>query len=220
MTAVERHVAFLLADLAGYVALTEAHGNAGALEAIERLLALVQGALAPGARLVERVGDQVVVAADDAGAALDTALRLLTSAAAEPRFPPLRIGGHAGLVLDRDGAYFGAALNVAARVAARARPGQVLCTAAFAEAARGRPGVVVQSLGSVPLRHMVEPVELFEVTAGVETKPGAVIDPVCHMQLVPADAVASVRRGDRTYYFCCEGCATAFADRPDAFAGD
>ena len=220
MTAVERHVAFLLADLAGYVALTEAHGNAGALEAIERLLALVQGALAPGARLVERVGDQVVVAADDAGAALDTALRLLTSAAAEPRFPPLRIGAHAGLVLDRDGAYFGSALNVAARVAAQARPGQVLCTGAIAEAARGRPGLVLQPLGAVPLRHMTEPVELFELSAAVGVGQSVVIDPVCYMQVVPAEAVASVQRGDRTYYFCSDACATAFADRPHAYAGD
>jgi len=65
VTAIERTVAFVLADLAGYVALTEAHGNAEAAGVIERFVAVARASLAPGARLVERVGDQVVVAADD-----------------------------------------------------------------------------------------------------------------------------------------------------------
>src|SRR5512134_65917 len=60
MSAVERTVAFVLADLAGYVALTEAHGNAEAAGIIERFLAATRASLAPGARLIERVGDQVV----------------------------------------------------------------------------------------------------------------------------------------------------------------
>lgn len=87
MTAVERTVAFVFADLAGYVALTEAHGNAEAAGVIERFVGAASTALVAGARLVERVGDQVVIAADDPAVAIDIALRLHSLAARETIFP-------------------------------------------------------------------------------------------------------------------------------------
>jgi class 3 adenylate cyclase len=217
VTAVERTVAFVLADLAGYVALTEAHGNAGAAEVIERFVAVTHASLAPGARLVERTGDQVVVAADDPRAALETALRLTAGAAREPLFPLIRVAVHAGPVLERAGAYFGAALNIAARVAAHAQPGQILCTDALAGTGRELPGVEVRPLGPVALRHVVEPVALFELTTGPATPPA--IDLVCFMQLAPESAAASVRLGDVVYYFCSESCAAAFGRHPEAYLG-
>jgi class 3 adenylate cyclase len=219
VTAVERTVAFVLADLAGYVALTEAHGNAEAAAVIERFVAVTRAALAPGARLVERVGDQVVAAADDLRAALETALRLASSTAREPLFPAIRIAVHAGPVLERDGAYFGAALNIAARVAAQARPGQILCTEALATVAGERSGVRVRPLGPVALRHVVEPVALFEVTTGAGPGGPSTIDPVCSMQLVPEDAAATARHRGVTYYFCTDACAVAFGLHPEAYVG-
>jgi class 3 adenylate cyclase/YHS domain-containing protein len=216
VTGVERTIAFVLADLAGYVALTEAHGNVGAAAVIERFVDLTRGALAPGARLVERVGDQVVVAADDLDAALDTALQLAATAAGEPRFPPIRVGVHAGLVLVRDDTYFGAALNIAARVVAHAQPGQILCTSTVTAGGRDRAGLTLQPLGPVTLRHVLEPVELFELMTA--PAPPAVVDPVCFMRVAPADAVARAQWGDTTYFFCSESCAAAFAVRPDAYA--
>jgi class 3 adenylate cyclase/YHS domain-containing protein len=219
VTATERTVAFVLADLAGYVALTEAHGNAGAAEVIERFVAVTLASLAPGARLVERVGDQVVVAADDPGAALQTALRLTSATAREPLFPLIRVAVHAGPVLERDGAYVGAALNIAARVAAHAQPGQILCTEVFVAVGRDRPDIELRPLGPVALRHVVEPVPLFEVIAGTAPAGPVTIDPVCFMQLTPEGAAAGVRLADVTYYFCSEACAAAFGQHPEAYVG-
>jgi class 3 adenylate cyclase len=219
VTAIERTVAFVLADLAGYVALTEAHGNVEAAGVIERFVAVARASLAPGARLVERVGDQVVVAADDPRAALETALRLVSGTAREPLFPLIRIGAHAGPVLERDGAYVGAALNIAARVAAHAQPGQILCTDALAAAGRDVPGIEVRPLAPVALRHVVEPVPLFEVTVGAPPGEPVTVDPVCYMQLTPAGAAATVRLGDVTYYFCSDSCAAAFRRHPEAYVG-
>ena len=219
MTGVERTVAFVLADLAGYVSLTEAHGNVGAAAVIDRFVDLARAALAPGARLVERVGDQVVVAADELDAALETALRLAASTAGEPLFPPIRVGVHAGLVLVREDTYVGAALNIAARVVAHARPGQILCTSSLTTVGLDRPGVSLQPLGPVTLRHVVEPVELFELLLAQGDGPAVVVDPVCFMRVAPADAVSRAQWGDTTYYFCSESCAATFARRPDAFAG-
>ena len=57
----------------------------------------------------------------------------------------------------------------------------------------------------------------------METKPanetpGALErDPVCGMQVDPAKARARADHGGRTYFFCCEGCATRFRAAPDKY---
>ena len=42
-------------------------------------------------------------------------------------------------------------------------------------------------------------------------------DPVCGMNVDPARAKATVERDGRTYYFCCEGCATKFRNDPEKY---
>ena len=64
MVTQEVDVVFLIADLAGYTALTEAHGNLHDADAVTRYAARVGAARQPGARLVERVGDEVLVIAE------------------------------------------------------------------------------------------------------------------------------------------------------------
>lgn len=64
---------FVIADLAGYTALTEAHGDAEAAKTVARYVELVSSALSPGVRLAESVGDQVLVVSDDACSAVTTA---------------------------------------------------------------------------------------------------------------------------------------------------
>lgn len=56
MNAQEIEVVILIADLCGYTALTEAHGNVQAANAVTRYAEIARAALAPGVRLVERVG--------------------------------------------------------------------------------------------------------------------------------------------------------------------
>jgi adenylate cyclase len=95
----ERHLTVLMADLAGYTALTEAHGSAQAAEIVARYLALAHEATVPGVRLMERVGDGLVFVAALAAPAVETALRLRALVACTPRFPRLRAGLHAGSVV-------------------------------------------------------------------------------------------------------------------------
>ena len=42
-------------------------------------------------------------------------------------------------------------------------------------------------------------------------------DPVCGMEVDPRAGKPSVALGDRTYHFCCQGCATKFAADPEAY---
>ncbi len=47
-----------------------------------------------------------------------------------------------------------------------------------------------------------------------ETDPRPV-DPVCGMEVDPEQAAATVRHRTRTYYFCCQGCASRFQQDPE-----
>ena len=70
----EVDVTFLLADLSGFTALTEVHGAFHALSVTTRFSEIGRAALAPAARVVERVGDQVLIVSADAKGALQTSL--------------------------------------------------------------------------------------------------------------------------------------------------
>ena len=186
--ATEIEVVFVMADLSGFTALTEAHGSLRAADLVGRYLELVRNALAPGVRLVERVGDEVMLVAAEAAPALGTALALRRAIEREPEFPLVRAGIHGGRVVERGDEYFGTPLNVTARVTAHARAGQLLCTAPIATAARGREGVELRALGPVRFKNVAGPVEVFEVVALGEAVVPAAIDPVCRMQVDPEGA--------------------------------
>jgi adenylate cyclase len=211
----ERELTVLMADLAGYTALTEAHGSAEAAHVVTRYLELASQATAPGARLMERVGDGLVFLAEHATAAVDTALRLRALVACAPRFPRLRAGIHTGpLVVDGE-RYVGHALNVTARVTGHAAAGQVLCTEAVAATVTDLPGVTYRSLGAVRLRHLVQPVTLYEVIGGGMRDTDA-IDPVCRMQIDPVSSISLSVEG-RRYVFCSPACRDAFEKHPEHY---
>ncbi len=44
-------------------------------------------------------------------------------------------------------------------------------------------------------------------------------DPICGMSIDPANAARVIERDGQKFYFCSEGCATAFEKAPDAHAG-
>jgi adenylate cyclase len=71
--------------------------------------------------------------------------------------PSARIGVHHGVALYRDGDYFGRDVNLAARVVARARGGEVLLTDAVMEAIEGRDHLRFENIGQVKLKGFDEP---------------------------------------------------------------
>jgi adenylate cyclase len=150
-------VAIAFADLAGYTRLTEEAGEEQAVDVVERFVAGVEATLPDDARVVKTIGDEVMVVGSDAAALVDWAVGYLRLAAnARPR---PRIGMHAGAALYRDGDYYGRAVNLAARVAARAAGGEVLVTRPVMEAAG--PHLRFDQIGEVTLKGFSEPTELF-----------------------------------------------------------
>lgn len=205
----------LFADLSGFTALTEAHGDLAATDLLERFYTFAASALTDGARMVKTIGDAVMISAPSPVAAMKTAMLLRHAIHAEPTWPSLRAGLHAGPVVEREGDSFGATVNVAARVAAHARAGQILCTRAVVRALTATE-FVFRPLGAVRLKNVHEALELFELVDGA---PSALveIDPVCRMRLDPIKALHHLPFGGRTFFFCSRRCADAFAAEPAAW---
>lgn len=66
---------------------------------------------------------------------------------------------HAGAVLFQEGDYFGQAVNLAARIADYARPGEVLVSQAVVDA-NGDEGVMFRNIGPVELKGVTGTVSL------------------------------------------------------------
>jgi class 3 adenylate cyclase len=208
---------FVIADLSGYTALTESHGGMEAAKVVTRFVELGQAALVHGARILERVGDEILIVADAPIAGARTAVRLLDAVDAEALFPTVRVSVHAGPAYEDGGRYFGTALNLTARVAGHARSGQILCTEPIAVAVANDPELRCRALATVRLRNIAEPVALFELSASSTTHEPSVIDPVCRMRVRPDSAPARLPFAGATFSFCSFECAKTFAEHPERY---
>jgi class 3 adenylate cyclase len=207
----------MFADLAGFTALTEAHGDEDAVAVAFRFTALGNDALVGTTRIVKTIGDAIMFTADSIGDAVDTGLALLTAVDAEPSFPGVRIGVHGGEMVERNGDVYGATVNLAARVAEQARSGQLLTTEVGARALDDRDDVRALELGEVDLKHIARPVAIFAVERVGEAPAAGVLDPVCHMLIDGGTAPARLPFGGREYYFCSLRCARVFIEAPDRY---
>ena len=147
-------VAIAFADLAGYTRFTEEVGEEEAVSTVERFIDAVNDTLPDDSRVVKTIGDEVMVVGQDAQALTDWAVgfqRLFTER------PTPRIGIHAGVVLYRDGDYFGREVNLAARVVARARGGEVVVTDTVMDAVKEAGHLEFENIGDVKLKGFDEP---------------------------------------------------------------
>jgi class 3 adenylate cyclase/YHS domain-containing protein len=206
---------FCFVDLAGFTALTEAHGDLDAVDLLDRFAGLTRQSLSPGDELVKMIGDAVMLTSLSPAAGIAVLASLLERCSEANGFPLLRAGAHHGPAVRRGGDYLGATVNLAARVAGHAGGGQVLATSAVADAARRR-GIEVAGLGSRRLRNLAQPVELFEIRLGGHERSSA-IDPVCRMRVEPEHAPGSLSHAGQRFWFCSVACVAAFAADPDRY---
>jgi adenylate cyclase len=210
--------AVMFADLAGFTALTEAHGDHHAVDAAQRFLALAQGCLSDDARVVKTIGDAVMIVSIDVTLGLDIAMSLIRQIEHETQFPGVRVGMHVGPVVDVDGDVFGATVNVAARLTARAHVGQLVATSPFAELANGSDHLTVIAMGPTHLKHVAEPIELFAIEHVDRHGVSQVLDPVCRMYVDAEDAPGRLPWSGRNWSFCSLECASTFAVEPARYA--
>jgi adenylate cyclase len=155
-------VAIAFADLAGYTRLTEEEGEEEAVGAVERFIETVAVTLPDDARVIKTIGDEVMVVGADPAALVDWGVGFQEIARDERPLP--RIGIHYGSALYRDGDYYGRAVNLAARVVARAAGGEVVVTRPVVEAAGDH--LDFERIGEVRLKGFNEVTELFLARAG------------------------------------------------------
>lgn len=213
---------FLFADLAGYTALTEAHGDDQAAEVAGDFCRSVRALLeSHDATEVKSIGDAVMLHAEDPAAAVHIACHIVDEIGARHAFPTVRVGVHTGAAVERDGDWFGGAVNVAARIVGVAEEREVLVTAATRAAAAERlPDLEFLPAGARRLKNVAEPVEVFRaVPLGAGAAVGLPTDPVCRMVVDPAQAAATVDSGGVKYQFCSERCRDAFVHNPSLYTG-
>jgi class 3 adenylate cyclase len=210
---------FLFADIAGFTALTEAHGDEHAVQLVEEFANAVQAELPRvDGEHVKTVGDALMLRVPDPADAVHLALWITHNAMSGHQAPSVRVGGNHGSAIERSGDYFGATINVAARVSALAAGGEVLVTGQMAALAPDLEGVLYESRGRQVLRNVAEPVEIFSVVRLDETADHLAIDPVCQMAVDPDHAIGRLQVDETTYHFCSLTCVGAFAQHPERYA--
>jgi adenylate cyclase len=210
---------FVFADIAGFTALTEAHGDEEAVAVVGRFSDAVAAELpAAGGEHVKTIGDALMLRVPDPGQAILLGLRIVRGALADHGEPAIRVGLHHGSAVEREGDYFGAAVNLAARISAVAAGGEVLVSGQTAALVPELEGVVYESRGRHVLRTVREPVELFAALEVGETADRLPVDPVCRMAVDPERAPGRLLHGGTAYFFCSLTCAGEFARHPERFA--
>lgn len=206
---------FAFVDLAGFTALTEAHGDEVGATQVARFGEITRDSLAGGTVLVKSLGDAVMLAGPPAGVqatALGVMRACVSVRAGVPIAPRRGARGArspAGRRLSRHGGEYGGADRRARRW--RAAPVQRVDAPVRPVSGRGhgptRCGVAAQSPDPVEL-HMIE------LDAG-----GALIDPVCRMRVALESAAGHLKHAGADWWICSLQCAAAFAQNPAAYAG-
>jgi adenylate cyclase len=210
---------FLFADIAGFTALTEAHGDEEAADLVVEFCDAVKAELPTyGGAHVKTIGDALLVRVPDPGPAVLLALRISNDLLRGHGAPAVRVGLHHGPAVERDGDYFGATVNLAARVSAVATAGEVLVTGQTAGLVPDLEGVFYEPRGRQTFRNVREPVELFAaVRQGPAAQGNLALDPVCQMAVDPERAAGRLMHDGVAYFFCTLACACEFARHPERF---
>ena len=147
---------------------TELYVNLGDEAARARVVAcladLQRAAEHNGGRLVKSLGDGLLCSFDSERLAVDAAFELLATA---PRHRlRLRIGVHAGEVLEEHSDLYGQAVNAAAHLTSLARPSEILVTSEVVAHLSPERRQEARQVHGVALKGWREPVDLFVLERG------------------------------------------------------
>jgi len=209
---------FCFVDIAGFTALTETHGETAAADLVDDFMELVRRSIEARGQLQSLIGDCAFLVFPDPVVAIEALSLLYESIGDRKHFPVIRTGLHHGSALLRDNRHFGTTVNVAARVAAQATGGRILCTKIVADALAhaGVTNVEIEGRGLASLRNLPQPMGLFEIILA-NFAPEYAIDPVCKMPVDTQHAAGALQFNHKKYWFCSLSCVQRFAQRPTAY---
>jgi class 3 adenylate cyclase len=199
-------VVVMFADISGSTRLYDAYGDARALawvaDCLQRLRQITTQA---GGRTVRSTGDGLLCTFVHADAALEAGGWMI-QAIGEITGPPglalvLHVGCHYGPVIESEGDIYGDCVNLAARVAGLAQPGQLMTTeetvAQLSPALRAR----VRCLGPMPVKGKQDPPLIYEFVPA-ETEDATLLRTRFELR---APAGLLLRHGDREWTLGREG---------------
>jgi class 3 adenylate cyclase len=154
----------LFTDMEGSTTLTQRLGDAKAQEVLRTHNTIVRDALkACGGFEVKHTGDGIMASFPSASQALQCAITIQQAVAALADTPlRVRVGLNAGEPIAEEQDLFGTAVQLAARVCAKAEPGEILIPEGVRHLVAGK-GFLFSDRGDVVLRGFEDPVRLYEV---------------------------------------------------------
>jgi adenylate cyclase len=157
---------FLFADLVGFTAFTERVGDEAAADvAVAFETTTAHLAADYGCEVVKSLGDAVMVHGENAVQVFALALRMRAELLREGWCPPLRVGVHTGTAVRRGSDWYGSTVNLAARLAEEAAPGELLLSLTTHDLLTANPARVIADLGARTFKNVREPVGVFAAAA-------------------------------------------------------
>ena len=206
----EKNIAILMADLSGYTALTEIHGSVAAADLIDKYIGIAENCLVGDSRLHERTGDEIMVISDSPDFLLATALMIGKNTSNEENFLQVHGGLPSGPAFPRAPRYFGSAINLTARIAAKANPGTYWCSKEYVNALSGESVRTLTSKGTQLFKNIREEREVFELC--IEDRRAFYIDPVCRMLILDSkNAIPHPNEDDQ--FFCSSDCLKIYISK-------
>ena len=194
---------FLFSDLRGFTAFAERHGNAAAAAMVVRFLEITRSAIDrhEGAE-IKTEGDAIHAVFPSASSAVMCGLDIVDAAAElnaqEPDRPlALGVGVHAGEAVETPEGYIGRAVNIAARLCAAAKPGEVLVSSTVKGITQASIPVGFIPRGRRRLKGISDPIVVYAVTRDATAKapravPRSVVLGAAGVALAVVVAVAAV----------------------------
>ena len=161
--------AFLIGDIRGWTSFTQEHGDEVAARLAARFAEVAREVVEDHrGRVVELRGDEVMAVFGSPRSAIRAAValqqRFVEESTADPSLPlTVGIGLDAGEAVAVEGGYRGGALNVAGRLQARARAGEVLASREIVHLARRIDGIRSTEHGALQLKGLDQPLHVIAI---------------------------------------------------------
>jgi class 3 adenylate cyclase len=204
MSATQRRLTVMFADVSGSTALFEKLGDREAMHAVERCLKRMKRSIdGYKGKTVQIVGDELLAAFETAEEACQAAIDMQQRIADLPPVSGLkltiRIGLHCGIVSENEDRLSGPAVNTAARIAGIARRDQILCSSELV-AELPQPGVItvdaMPQLGTVAENGV--DIALYQIhwpSYQGGSYPNSTFGPQSHLPHLPVDRLCVRYRG-------------------------
>jgi adenylate cyclase len=161
--------AILFADIEGSVQLFRRLGDEQALALVEECQKMTRHAITQRQGIVVKlIGDGLMASFPDAGAACEAAILSQQGMAQLAKLPAganlkLRVGIHAGPVIEVSGDYFGDTVNIAARLSAVANGGEIIIGSEMIASLPAHITPMLRRLGAVSLKGVGENFSVTEI---------------------------------------------------------